>query len=279
MQSLMVQSRLVIVLVSAFVLAGCAAMQPPNATGPMAPSLYPVLLTEDNQRRDSVQVALNRLSSEMMTAAVPQLQPVTGTILKLAPQGPLYLPKVGSGAVMSEEETRESLRRFIKEWQQLIGSDPAKLSLVNRIDQPDGTKLAVYEQRPFRYPIRGGYGKLEIKFTNDRRIVDLVSSCIPDADQIQSSISALTLRPKVEDALQKLQHQTVNAIDARGNKVSFPLPASSEITPRMLTTFVMPAKDRTDALEFHLAWELELSNAPVKLIYVDAVTGDIVGTA
>ena len=180
---------------------------------------------------------------------------------------------------MTEEETRESLRRFIKEWQQLIGSDPAKLSLVETTDQPDGTKLAVYEQRPFRYPIRGGYGKLEIKFASDRRVISLISSCIPDADRIQSAISALTLRPKVEDTVVKLRQQGVNTVDANGNKLSFALPPSTAITPRGLTTFVLPAKTRTDVLEFHLAWEIELSNSPVKVIYVDAVTGDIVGTA
>jgi len=279
----MVQPRLIItvvLLVASFSLAGCAAMNPPNATGPAGPgSLYPVLLTEDSQRKDAVLVSLNRLSSETATATEPQLQPVTATILKLPPHAPLYLPKVGGGAAMTEEETRESLRRFIKEWQQLIGSDPAKLSLVERTDQPDGTKLALYEQRPFRYPIRGGYGKLEIKFASDRRVISLTSSCIPDADRIQSAISALTLRPRVDDTLVKLRQQGVNFVDANGNKLSFALPPSSEITPHGLTTFVLPAKNRADTLEFHLAWEIELSNSPVKLIYVDAVSGDVVGTA
>jgi hypothetical protein len=273
-------SLIVAVFVASSMLAGCAAMNPPNATGPTGPgSLYPVLLTEDSQRKDSVLLSLNRLSSETATTTEPQLQPVTATILKLAPQTPLYLPKVGSGPAMTEEDTRESLRRFIKEWQQLIGSDPLKLSLVERTDQPDGTKVALYEQRPFRYPIRGGYGKLEIKFASDRRVISLASSCIPDAERIQSAISALTLRPRVDDTLVKLRQQGVNYVDANGNKLSFALPPSSEITPHGLTTFVLPAKNRADTLEFHLAWEIELSNAPVKLIYVDAVTGNIVGTA
>ena len=48
---------------------------------------------------------------------------------------------------MNEEETRESLRRFIRDWQELIGSDPAKLSLIERTDQPDGSKLAFVSHR------------------------------------------------------------------------------------------------------------------------------------
>lgn len=271
-------------LVSALCLSGCAALQPPSALGPAAAPglLYPILLTEDSQRNEATLVALNRLaqSSENISGIKPQLQPVTGTVLSLPSKtaAALYLPKLGAGAVMTEEETRESLRRFIREWQQLIGSDPAKLSLIERIDQPDGSKLAIYEQRPFRYPIRGGYGKLQISFGDDRRVINLTSSCIPDAEGIQNALSALNLRPKAEDAVQQLQEKSVSYFDANRNKLTLTLPSASQINPRGLTTYILPAKDRTDTLEFHLAWEMELTNAPVKLIYVDAVNGEIVGT-
>ena len=177
---------------------------------------------------------------------------------------------------MNEEETRESLRRFIKQWQDLIGADPAKLSLVERIDQPDGSKLANYEQRPFRYPIRGNYGKLRIHFTSDRRILDLASTCIPDAERIQSAFSALGLRPKAEEAVQQLRTKGLTYSDAAGNKASFTITASSGINPRGLTIYVLPSKNAPDALEFHLAWEMELSNAPVETAYIDAVSGEVI---
>jgi hypothetical protein len=263
-------------------LNACAALQPPSPTGPAAAeSLYPILLMEDSQRKEATVIALNRLAqlSENMGGTQPQLQPITGTILTLPPKAAssLYLPKLGAGAVMSEEETRESLRRFVSEWQQLIGSDPAKLSLVERTDQPDGSKVAIYEQRPFRYPLRGGYGKLQITFGTDRRVINLTSSCIPDAERIQNAISALNLRPKAEDAVQQLREKGVTYFAANGTSQTFSLPPSSQINPRGLTTYVRPAKNRIDALEFHLAWEMELNNAPVKLVYVDAVNGEIVG--
>jgi hypothetical protein len=81
----------------------------------------------------------------------------------------------------------------------------------------------------------------------------------------------------VEDALQQLREKGVTYFDPGGTRLTFSLPPSSQINPRGLTTYVLPAKDRVDALEFHLAWEMELNNAPVKLIYVDAVNGEIVG--
>ena len=267
---------------AALCLSGCAALQPPSTTGPIAAgSSYPILLIEDSQRKEGTAAALNRLVqlSDNKTGIAPQLQPVTGTVLTLPSTAAtaLYLPKLGTGAVMSEEETRESLRRFIRDWQELIGSDPAKLSLVERVDKPDGTKLAVYEQRPFRYPIRGGYGKLEIAFGSDRRITNLTSTCIPDAERIQNAFSALNVRPKAEDAVAQLREKGVTYFDANGSKTTFALPSSSQIIPRGLTTYILPTKNRSDALEFHLAWETELTNAPVKLIYVDALSGDVVG--
>ncbi len=261
-------------------LSGCAVMQPPNAAGPVGRgTVYPVLLTEDSERQEATAVALMRLASGNASVSSARLQPVTGTVLSLPakPSTPLYLTKLGAAAVMTEEETRESLRRFITQWQELIGSDPEKLSLVDRIDQADGSKLAIYEQRPFRYPIRGGYGKLQIKFGGDRRIIDVTSSCIPDADRIQSSLTGLTLKIKAEDAEAQVRGgKGLSYFDASGRSQSLAVPASSDVVARGLTTYVIPARERVDTLEFHLAWELEITNAPVKFIYVDAVTGAIV---
>jgi hypothetical protein len=273
----------IIVLVSALVLSSCAALQPPNVTGPPGnSSLYPVLLIPDAHRKEATLAAVNRLGqlSAKSNATLPQLQPVTGTILGLPPQasGSFFLPKVGAGAVMNEEETRESLRRFIRDWQELIGSDPAKLSLIERTDQPDGSKLASYQQRPFRYPIRGNYGKLLIHFTSDRRILNLTSSCIPDADRIQSALSALNVRPRAEETLQKLRAKGFPYTDAQGTERTFALPASIQLTARQMTIYILPARDQAEALEFHLAWEIEFTNAPVKLAYVDALNGEVLAT-
>ena len=247
--------RFVIILfVSALVFSSCAALQPPNVTGPGGKtSLYPILLIEDARRQEATLAALNRLGhlSGKSNGARPQLQPVTGTILGLPSQasGSLVLPKVGAAATMNEEETRESLRRFIRDWQELIGSDPAKLSLIERTDLPDGTKLASYQQRPFRYPIRGNYGKLQINFTSDRRVLNLTSSCIPDADRIQSAFSALNVRPRSEETLQRLRAKGLTYVDSQGNERTFAIPASSENCSTNDNLY--PPPKTNDTLEFH----------------------------
>lgn len=275
--------RIVAAIAGLLMISACAALQPPSVTGPRGvDQLYPIRLTEDSQRREANAAALHRLaqSTGSIGATQPQLQPVTSTILSLPDRasGALHLPKVGAGAVMNEEETRESLRRFIRQWQELIGSDPAKLSLVERIDQPDGSKLANYEQRPFRYPIRGNYGKLQIHFTSDRRVLNLTSSCIPDAERIQSSFSALGLRPRAEDTIKQLREKGLTYSDAAGHKSTFTITPSTEIIPRGMTIYVLPSTKTPDTLELHLAWEMELTNAPVKLAYIDPVSGETIAT-
>lgn len=234
---------------------------------------------EDMRRQDSAITAINKLLPQTGNSPTrdPELQPITSTIESLPASGsnPLYLPKIGATPVMNEEETRESLRRFIRDWRDLIGSDPAKLSLVERLDQPDGSKSANYEQRPFRYPIRGPYGKLQIRFTSDRRVLNISSTCIPDADRIQTALAAVSVRLKVEDAIKQLHDNDIIYRGADGNKLSFRIPATSEENPGGLVVYILSSKGQPEALDFHLAWEIELSNSPIKTAYVDAVNGEI----
>ena len=276
------QTRNTILLVAvALGAGGCASLQPPSVTGPRGNEpVYPVLFTEDSQRREASILALNQLTQSTGNPGTfaPHLQPITATIESLPadPTRPLELPKVGVGGTMNEEETRESLRRFIGASRELIGADPAKLSLVQRVDQPDGTKLAIYEQRPFRYPIRGDYGKLQIRFTADRRIINLSSRCIPQADRIQTSLAAVSPVVKAEDAVKKLRENGVMYTDANKNASNLKIPAANEIKPHELVTYILPSKSRPDTLEFHIAWEIQLVSAPVKTVYVDAINGETI---
>lgn len=273
--------RTILFLALALAAGGCAPLQPPGATGPKGnESTYPVLFTEDPHRSEAAVLALNQLIQQTENSGkfAPELEPITATIRSL-PSNPgrsLYLPKVGAEAIMNEEETRESLRRFIRDSRELIGADPAKLSLVQRQDQPDGSKLATYEQRPFRYPIRGNYGKLEIRFATDRRVINMSSTCIPQADRIQIALAALNVRVKAEDAVKQLRENGIMYTDANGNASTFKIPAANELNPRGLVVYVLPSKTQPDSLEFHLAWEIQHSAAPIKAAYVDAINGETI---
>jgi hypothetical protein len=204
------------------------------------------------------------------------LQPLTGTIHSVPGNlsGSIFLPKVGGDSLQSEEETRESLRRFIADWQSLIGADPHQLSLIERTDNA-GVKTARYEQRPFRYPLRGDVGSLTIRFQNDRRVVDLSSTCIPNADRFQSQLNSLTPSVTAEDAAALMKQQPISNADQSS---SVNLPPGAAVNVQQLVIYAKPNADRQD-LELHLAWEIDVANGPIKTIYLDAVSRQVLAAS
>lgn len=257
-------------------LCSCAAFQPPDTGGPVSTGpLYPILFTEQAQRTDAANLAFNRLTQSPGTPTAVQLQPVTAAIRSLPANlsTPLYLPKVGINPEMNEEETRESLRRFITDWRVLIGAEPAQLSLVERTDRPDGVKVARYEQRPFRFPLRGGYGLVEIQFLANRVVRNVTSTSLPDAERLQTTLAQVAPKLTAADAINVVRNSDIVYTNANGQQVTARVGASEEVTPVELVTLVFPTSGRTDALELHLAWEVSLGAG--RRVYVDAVEGKV----
>ena len=255
--------------------SGCAPLQPPSADAPRGDAVYPFVITEDPERREVALAAATQLLQPATTTG-PTLQPVTSTIRSLPPGFNLYLPKLGRSAVMTEEETRESLRRFLKEWSGLIGADPVRLSLVEHVDAPDGSKIANYEQRPFRYPIRGPYGKVHVRFGNDRKVLSLSSTSIPNAERLQPAIASIVPKFTAEDAVARIREKGVSYQNETGTQSSLQVSAGSEVNARDLVLYILPSRTNANILEFHLAWEVEVGPTPVRKVYVDAITGDAV---
>ena len=115
-----------------------------------------------------------------------------------------------------------------------------RLSLVERTDEAGGTKLARYEQRPFRYPLRGGYGKLTIRFRNDRRLVSLSSNCLPNADRLQTALNAVSTQVNGEEAVNKIKSQPITVSNASGQTIT--LPDTAVLDPRQLVVYALPSQ-------------------------------------
>lgn len=260
----------------------CAATPAPDPAGPRPNEPpYPVLLVEDEERRAGVLAEWKTLTRDqgIIAAPAPELQPVTATLRSIPTlSAPLYLPKVGEGTPMTEEETRESLRRFIGYASELIGAEPRQLSLVLRTDLADGTKKAEYRQRPFqRYALRGGYGMLEISFAADRRILQITSTCIPQVDQLQRAGAGIRPTVTAEQVRERLVGQTFSYTDAAASAQSRTINQGDEITVRELVVYPgLRRSPASPALEFHLAWETLVGPEPKALVYLDAVTGQII---
>jgi hypothetical protein len=259
---------------------GCSTLQPPDPNGPRSTApAYPVSLVDEANIREEALIAWRQLAPRYggSDQATVSLDPFTATINALPTnlKNPILLPKVGAEATQTEEETRESLRRFINDWRALIGAEPSHLSLIERIDEPSGIKLARYEQRPFRYALRGGFGKLLIRFTRNRQLVELSSTCLRNADRLQTALSTITPKVTAEEAVAHIRGRTVNLTDLNGRTQSFTLSANENAEATQVVVYAFPSSDRSK-LELHVAWEIETPNAPAKRIYLDAVSDQII---
>jgi hypothetical protein len=271
---------LVLALAGLLTVSACAAFQPTDANGPRSNEpLYPIALSDLGSRLEEASVAWYQLSQHYGVPGKTEanLHPYTATLTSLPANlpAPIYLPKVGSQTNPTEEDIRESLRRFIVEWQRLIGAEPNQLSLVERTDDPSGVNVARYEQRPFRYPLRGEFGNLLIRFRSNGQLVEFSSNCIPHADRIQATLANVTPKVTREQAVEKIKTEPLTV--AGGQTVSLPSNAVAEA--RQLVVYAQPSKDPRSGLEIRLAWEIEVTNGPISKVYVDAVSDEIIATS
>lgn len=265
-------------------ISSCAGNTPPNPAGPRAGDApYPILLADDdNARREAALAAwANFTRAQGITnAPAPELQPVTATLRSIPTFAgtALYLPEIGEDVPMTDEETNEALRRFIASAGALLCPDTQQLSLVQRVNGADGVKQARYEQRPFRYSLRNGYGELLISFTPDRRIVQISSTCVPDIERIRRGFIGLAQqRLSADKVLENLEGRAVSYKDAGGNQQTLTLPAKDKIHIRELIIYPIAREAEPSLLEFHVAWEARTDDAPDVAIYLDSITGDIIG--
>ncbi|HVI71385.1 MAG TPA: hypothetical protein VM656_07870 [Pyrinomonadaceae bacterium] len=261
-------------LATALANAGCAAFKPTDVNGPRAEGpAYPVELSELGTRLEEASLAWYQLSQRygLPGKTEANLNPYTATLESLPANlpAPIRLPKVGLQATPTEEEVRESLRRFIVEWQRLIGAEPNELSLVERVDEPSGVKLARYEQRPFRYPLRGGYGTLVIRFRTDGQLVGLSSNCIPHADTIQATLANLTSKVTAEQAVNRVKTQPIPNVS---------LPPNATVEARQLVVYASASNDPPSGLQVRIAWEIDVVNGPITKVYLDAISEEIIAT-
>ena len=274
---------LILSLALALICGACAAFRATDPNGPTSNApLYPVEFADGN-RLEQASLSWYQLSQRygLPEKTEANLHPYTGTIQSLPVnlKAPIFLPKVGLQTNPTEEETRESLRRFIVEWQSLIGAKPEELSLVERTDEPSGLKIARYEQRPFRYPLRGGFGTLLIRFRSDGQLVELSSNCLPNADRLQASLSGLTPTLTAEQAVTDIKSQPVAVTEVNSRPQTYSLPANATVEARQLVVYAQPSKDPPSGLQIRLAWEIDITNGPIGKVYLDAISGQVIAAS
>lgn len=247
--------------------AGCAGSRAPETGAPrdMTTVVPPITLEfpadQATQTRQAF-AALLRAQGIADSATPPTLTPITNTIAALpALSGNVRLPRVESNdeSVTNAEAEREALRRFVNTNATLLGIDPTRVSLVEIVSQPDGQRRAVYEQKPFLFPLSGGYGNVRVTFTTDGTVTQLSSTALPQAAQVAAQI-ALAAR------------NLITADQARERFAALTSRPSASLTPRGIVVLPVPRLGTTSvaALELRLAWAIETGG---QVFYLDARSG------
>ena len=277
----------------AFMHGACAsAARPAGAERPRGnePPKFAVLAASD-ERHASALANWKTVVGEQAanTSPTPELRPVTDTLNALPtglqdfPRLPLVVAEAGQKP--SEEETRESLRRFLTTAAPLLGVELKHVSLVGVSDANAagaGAKSALYQQNPFPYPLRNGYGVVRVVFTPDLRVLQLSSTAIPDGERLARTLATVPKTLTAAQAVAALDNRTVNYTDPGGTQRTRTVTPADRKEAQQLVVFPV-RRDGADAaaLELHVAWEVSVGEpAPVPLfIYVDAVTGEALGGA
>jgi hypothetical protein len=273
------------IVAQAILLCACAAMTRPAGAGTPTANDAPkfAALSASDERHKAALASWKTIVGEQAAAApTPELQPVTATLKSLPAnlQTPPRMPLVhiNDKSANTDEETRESLRRFLASASPLVGVDLSELSLVEIVDAPGGAKTARYVQNSFPYPLRNGYGDVEVTFTPDLRVVKLTSTAVPDAERLRRDLATLTQTLTRDKAAASLANRAVIFNDSNGNPQTRTVTQTDAVTARALVVFPVRRAGNQATLELHLAWEVAVGGPEAPLLaYVDAVTGEQLG--
>jgi hypothetical protein len=277
--------RTLILICLAVALCSCAAAtrpaSPDRPRAADAPTFVAIDASDD--RRTAALASWRTIVGEQAASnsTAPELRPVTATISALPPRldAPPRMPLVviSDEKTQTEEETRESLRRFIQTAAPLIGADPKELSLVEVTEAQNGARTARYRQSAFQYPLRNGYGEVSITFTEDLRVLALSSTAVPDAERLRRSLAAVAQGLPAFDA-NVLLNRAVTYTDRAGSQQTRTLTQADALNARQLVVYPVQNSSNPSALELHVAWEVAGGSAASTLyVYVDAVTGEVLG--
>jgi hypothetical protein len=121
---------------------------------------------------------------------------------------------------------------------------------------------------------------LEISFAPDRRILQIMSTCIPDVEELQRTLAASTPTLNAEQAGANLLGRTFTYTDVSGNEQTYTIAAGDEINVRELVVYPLASDKEPLALELHLAWEIVVGGGPgARAVYMDALTNKIIAAS
>ena len=159
---------------------------------------------------------------------------------------------------------REAMKAFIDRWRELLGIDPALISLIS-VDASGDTERLTYRQASYAYAVAGNFGEMVAVVSRDGRLMQLDDKFVPSVD--------LPLKPSVERdlAAKKIVGRTFSYTDIAGRVQRTQIGGPAEVSVKRLV--ILPI-EKGDAVEVRLAWEVTAGKSLSWTVYLDAVTGE-----
>jgi hypothetical protein len=225
---------------------------------------YPAIIKASSQRQTQAEREWRRLlETYAAPSAQPDFHPVIFTPRSLsAVQGGIKIITATVPTDAQEVTIREAGRRFIDRWRELLGLDPANLSLIGDTHSGDSHRLN-YKQSDYPFPIAGDFGELNLMISSDGRLLQLDDRFIP--------VVELPLKATIDRqaAAQRLAGHTFTYSNIAGQPQSVKIDAS-EITVKQLVIYPV---EKSDTIEVHLAWEIVAGKSLIWNVYLDAIEG------
>lgn len=242
-----------------------AAQSSPAQAQSAANSNYPVLIKDSTDRRARAEREWRRmLDAYSIPQTPPDLYPITYTPRSLlGVTGGIKLiaftPEPGSENIA----LREAVRRFIDRWRELLGAEPAAVSLVSNDSSGDAERLT-YRQANYAFPIAGNAGEMVAVISRDGRLIQLDSRFIP--------VVEMPSRPTIDrdSVAKKVVGRTFSYSDIAGHEQRTQVGGLDQVTVKRLV--ILPI-EKGDSTEMHLAWEIVAGKQVSWTIYIDAMNG------
>ena len=227
---------------------------------------YPAVIKDSPERRARAEREWRRMLDAYGVAQTPpDLYPVTHTPRSLlGVSGGIKLISVAPEPGTESVALREAVRRFLDRWRDLLGAEPAGVSLVSN-DTTGDTQRLTYKQANYGLPLAGNAGELVAVVSRDGRLLQLDSRFIP--------VVELPARPSIDrdSAAKKVVGRTFTYSDIAGHQQRAQIAGLDQVTVKRLV--VLPI-EKADATEVHLAWEIVAGKQLSWTVYVDAMTGE-----
>ena len=240
------------------------------APQPQTPSTvkqdYPGIIKNSADRSARAEREWRRmLDAYKVPQSAPDLYPTIFTPRSLlGVSGGIKLLNVSSGSEPESITLREAVKEFIDRWRDLLGAEPAAISLVNA-DDSSTLHRYTYRQANYAFPIAGAYGEMSVVVSRDGRLMQLDDRFIP--------LVEIPSRPQVERdvATRKVIGRALTYSDIAGREQKTQIKGADEVSLKGIV--VLPI-EKGDAIEVRLAWEVVAGSSLTWTLYIDAITGE-----